>query len=103
LLTDQAEEGIRDLAFLKAGHLDLKGKSTRTRALILVGDAEMAESARFIELRDVYNQFLDEFRLHGQMDNGLIRKCCDLSEKIEPGLASFFQKLPRHANDLKPI
>lgn len=103
LLTEEAAEGLPGYALLEAGRLDLKGKSDRMHAYILVGDEAMAQSTDFIELRRLYCRFLEELTAKGEMDNALIEQCCELGSRIEPGLPAFFQRIPRRAVDLRGL
>ena len=100
LLADGVADGVRDMAMLDAGELDLKGKSALTHTCILVGDAEVAAGPVFQELHGLYQQFIDELCQSGEMDMGLIAKCSKVGQTIEPGLVTFFERLPKRANDL---
>jgi adenylate cyclase len=100
LVTAAVAEGAAELAFLPAGSPALKGKTERTAAFALVGDAALAASPDFAALKVEHARLIDGLRA-GEMDPARIAACKALAAGIEPGLAGFYDRLPQRADDFR--
>jgi adenylate cyclase len=86
-----------DLAFLEAGSVALKGKSSREPIHILVGDAETAQSAAFRALREAHGRALAELRA-GRAD-GAMAEAAGLAMAVDPRLGHFYELLSGRRED----
>jgi adenylate cyclase len=90
-----AAEGTRaavpDFAWLDAGSVELKGKARRLPIHILVGDADLAQNAAFIELAAAHAALV--------AGRGEVEICARLVAQVEPRLAEFYALLPGRAAD----
>lgn len=100
LVADAVQLAAADFAFLEAGALALKGKAERVAIYLLVGDAALAKSGAFHLLRVTHTEALEALRT-GKDTRGAIAECIALSARIEPGLKSFYEKLPGRAEDFQ--
>ncbi|MCJ7597147.1 MAG: adenylate/guanylate cyclase domain-containing protein, partial [Methyloceanibacter sp.] len=65
-----------DFAFLELDLLKVKGKTEATRAFALVGDSDVKNSKKFIELNDLHQKFLARYRAQDwEAAETLSRKC----------------------------
>jgi adenylate cyclase len=65
-----------DFAFLELDLLKVKGKTEATRAFALVGDSDVKNSKKFIELNDLHQEFLARYRAQDwESAETLSRKC----------------------------
>jgi adenylate cyclase len=98
LVTGAVAEGAAELALLPAGHPALKGKTGRTPAFVLVGDAALAARPEFAALKEEHARLLDGLRA-GEADPARIAACKALAAQVEPGLEGFYDQLPRRLAD----
>jgi adenylate cyclase len=103
LITESMRAGLEDFATLEAGYLGLKGKSMRIQTHILIGDKTMKGSAAFQKLGQIHRSLIREFARTGQIDIEHLEECHTLAMAIEPGLESFYRKLPERAADFAEI
>ena len=87
-----------DFAFLEAGSVHLKGKSRREPIHVLVGDAGVAASVAFTELRTAHRRAVERLR-HGEAAAGDIAACKALAKAVEPGLGRFYDRLGERQAD----
>jgi len=98
-----AEAGGR-LATLEAGFVELKGKSTREKIHVVVGDAEMARSDSFAALARAHLAMLAALRGHDpQAFARALATCRTLAAEVEPGLGAFFDAIPGRAEDFRAV
>lgn len=88
---DATRSAVPDLAWLEAGSVQLKGKSHRLRIHILVGDAALAQSPAFVELRAAHTAWLQ-----GTMP---LERCVALGAAVHPRLKRFYELVPGRADD----
>lgn len=88
----------RELAFLDAGRIELKGMSGREAILILVGDEKVEQSTAFLLLSEAHDALVVEL-LSGQASAGRIANCRALSAAVDPRLAAFYDALPGRIDD----
>jgi adenylate cyclase len=82
---------VSDLAWLSAGSVQLKGKAKRLPIHILVGDATLAQSPAFEQLRAAHDALL--------AGAGDVAGCTALAQQVEPRLAQFYALVPGRAED----
>ncbi|MDB5562492.1 MAG: adenylate/guanylate cyclase protein [Hyphomicrobiales bacterium] len=87
-----------DLAFLNAGSIALKGKSTREPVHLLVGDAALALGADFAALREEHFRAIAALR-QGDDPKDNIAQCVLLAQKVEPHLPLFYRQLATRRSD----
>ncbi|MGO7565733.1 adenylate/guanylate cyclase domain-containing protein, partial [Rhizobium johnstonii] len=58
LISDSTARSVPGMALIEAGALPLKGKSSRTQILAVVGDERVAASLEFAALKVVHNQLM---------------------------------------------
>lgn len=98
LATSEMAVQAQDLAFLDAGQVELKGMSGREPIKLLVGDEGLKSSHAFEELETLHAELVSALT-RGTLDAGLLKRCADLSEKIEPELVQFYAALPARLGD----
>jgi adenylate cyclase len=90
-----AAEGTRravpQFAWLEAGSVQLKGKRSRLPIHILVGDAALAQSPAFLELRAAHSAWLK-----GTVP---LERCAGLAPAVHPRLRRFYELVPGRAED----
>ena len=89
--SDSTRRAVPDFAWLEAGTVALKGKANRLSIHILVGDAALGASPRFVALHEAHLAWLA-----GHDD---IARCAELAAAIEPRLARFYELVPARADD----
>jgi adenylate cyclase len=89
--SDSTRRAVPDFAWLEAGTVALKGKANRLPIHILVGDATLGASPRFVALHEAHLAWLA-----GHDD---IARCAELAAAIEPRLARFYELVPARADD----
>ena len=91
---------VPEFALLEAGAVALRGKAERVPIHILVGDAELAQSAGFRLLRASHAEALAALR-DGRDARGAVAECTALGSGIEPGLRGFYERLGLRAADFR--
>jgi len=88
---ETTRNAVPGLAWLEAGSVQLKGKSQRLPIHILVGDAALAQSPAFVELRAAHTAWL----------KGLVpfERCVALAAAVHPRLRRFYELVPGRAED----
>ncbi|HEX4296940.1 MAG TPA: adenylate/guanylate cyclase domain-containing protein [Devosia sp.] len=86
------------LAFLDAGHMELKGKQEREHVFILVGDEHLARSEAFQTLQKAHAEAIDRL-VAAQPAADAIADCTGLASEVEPGLVGFYQRLSQRQDD----
>ncbi|HEV7277969.1 MAG TPA: adenylate/guanylate cyclase domain-containing protein [Devosiaceae bacterium] len=87
-----------DYAYLEAGSIRLKGKSRREPIHVLVGDADLAASTGFVELRTAHARAVGKLRA-GAAAPGDLAACKALAAAVEPGLLRFYDRLGERQAD----
>ncbi len=104
LVSNSVQEATETtLATLRAGFVDLKGKSHPEPVFALVGDQELLESEQFQKLSAEHSNLLEAIR-NRQPHLRIMEmcdKCATLAKPVEPGLLSFYRALPRRAADFR--
>ncbi len=103
LITESMREGLEAFATLEAGYLGLKGKSMRIQTHILIGDKKLKESEGFKKLEPLHRKLIRDFAKTGQIDATRHAECSALAVSIEPGLATFYAKLPERGADFAEL
>ncbi|MEO5805497.1 adenylate/guanylate cyclase domain-containing protein [Devosia sp.] len=98
VITAETRDAVSEFATLDAGALALKGISAREPIFILLGDADLAQSAQFLALKTQHEATLDGLR-RGDDAEGLARSCAELAERIDPLLRNFYAVLPQRRDD----
>ncbi len=99
LVSDDIVAGAGDLAFLMAGRIALKGQSGRAAVHVLVGDAEMAQSADFIALVSCHDRLLQCLAQGGATSAPLLAECQSLAYRVDTRLGVFYDRIPQRAQD----
>ena len=103
LITESMREGLADFAMLEAGYLGLKGKSMRIQTHILIGGKTVKDSKAFQELEQLHHRLIRDFAKNGQLDQARLDACLALALTVEPGLVTFYKKLPERGNDFAEL
>ncbi|MEN0001601.1 MAG: adenylate/guanylate cyclase domain-containing protein [Pseudomonadota bacterium] len=93
----------QDLAVLDAGRIDVKGKSERLAVDVLVGDAAMAASDDYMQLKKMHGDLVALLG-SGKMSTkskDLIKKCGARAAGIEPGLEKFYARIAERPGDYR--
>ncbi|WP_367396987.1 CHASE2 domain-containing protein [Ruegeria atlantica] len=99
------QAGRDDLAFLQAGHVDLKGKANPEPVFVLVGDSALRKTDAFQELFARHNKLIAALRTR-KPQGDILRMChhCEeLAADIEPGLRQFYRALAGRAADFRAV
>lgn len=97
------QAGRDDLAFLQAGHVDLKGKANPEPVFVLVGDSALRKTDSFQELVARHGKLIAALRTR-KPQGDIVRMCqqCEkLAADIEPGLRQFYRALAGRAADFR--
>lgn len=97
------QAGRDDLAFLQAGHVDLKGKANPEPVFVLVGDSALRNTDSFQELVARHGKLIAALRTR-KPQGDIVRMCqhCEkLAADIEPGLRQFYRALAGRAADFR--
>lgn len=97
------QAGRDDLAFLQAGHVDLKGKANPEPVFVLVGDSALRKTDAFQELVARHGKLIAALRTR-KPQGDIVRMCqqCEkLAADIEPGLRQFYRALAGRAADFR--
>ena len=100
VISDDTRAGVRDMATLYAGHLELKGKSDRIALHILIGDELAAGSMAFSKLRSCHEKLLAEAAEDGRISPHSIERCKAEAIGLDQGLMGFYDKLPDRLEDI---
>jgi adenylate cyclase len=98
VVVEETRAAAPRLAFLEAGSLMLKGKSQREPIHILVGNADIAESASFKVLKPAHEMAVAALKA-GVAATEEIARCRELAEAVDPRLARFYDILGERAGD----
>jgi len=82
---------VPDFAWLSAGSVQLKGKANRLPIHILVGNADLAQSPAFAQLRAAHDALL--------AGTGDVAQCIALAQQVEPRLLQFYALVPGRSED----
>ena len=97
------EAACRNMAMLKAGFVDLKGKSKPEPVFALVGDRHVLESSAFQKLTAAHDDLIAA--IQSRQPQSVIlehcQTCTKLAEGIEPGLKRFYRSVPGRAADFR--
>jgi adenylate cyclase len=93
---------VPGFAMLEAGAVTLRGRAERIPLFLLVGEDTLTETGAFKLLRQSHNEALAALR-DGRDARGAIAECTALGMKLEPGLRSFYERLPQRAADFRPL
>ncbi len=89
----------RDMAVLDAGRLALKGVGERLQTFVLVGGPDLARSERFVALKAAHDRLIEAIS-KGERDlAGLLGTCLEQCDAVEPGLRTFFDRIPSRLVD----
>lgn len=102
LATAGMAAAARDLAFLDAGHVELKGMSGREAVKLLVGDEAVKSSAAFQDLLTAHVELVSALA-KGTPHETLLKRCQTLAENIEPELLQFYACLPDRLADFSVV
>ncbi|MEO6394281.1 MAG: adenylate/guanylate cyclase domain-containing protein [Devosia sp.] len=91
----------RDLAWLEAGSVQLKGKAARLKIFILLGDDKLAQSAEFATLKAAHLALLEALR-HGEGGEAL-KRCKELGPAVERRMARFYELVPERIADFVSV
>ncbi|WP_325166442.1 CHASE2 domain-containing protein [Thermohalobaculum xanthum] len=93
-------EQVPDFAFLDAGGVALKGKTSRVSLMVLVGDETVSGSPDFAALREKHARLLEAL---GRRDPSSIEEaleaCRPLARRFGPKLVEFINKMPTRLED----
>lgn len=101
LVARDAALGAPDMAFLDAGRLALKGVGERIHTFVLVGGPEMALTPAFVALKVAHGRLLDAITSGSDDVSTLLTTCRAQAVEIEPGLATFYDRLPKRFADFE--
>jgi adenylate cyclase len=101
-ISEETQEGIKDMASLPAGRINLKGKSDRVALYILVGDKDVAASPAFLRLQSLHERLLDHISVHGRALPADVDLCKTAAQDVEMGLIGFYDRLAERAKDFEP-
>jgi len=101
LVARDAALGAPDMAFLDAGSLALKGVGERIHTFILVGGPALALSPAFVTLKVAHGRLLEAIRAGSGDVPALLDGCRAQGIALEPGLRTFYDKLPTRLGDFR--
>jgi len=92
VVVEETRAAAAELAFLEAGSLLLKGKAAREPIHILVGDAVVAKSTAFAELRAAHETAIAALQQGSWADEAAVA-CKAAAGKVDPRLIGFYDLL----------
>jgi len=93
LISDSTAKSVQGMALIEAGAIPLKGKSSRTQILAVVGDERVAASAEFAALVGVHQQLMQALLSHSKNTRKLIGTAKLRAVQVIDGLAEFYQRI----------
>ncbi|MBB4254627.1 adenylate cyclase [Rhizobium sp. BK008] len=93
LISDSTAKSVQGMALIEAGAIPLKGKSSRTQILAVVGDERVAASAEFAALVAVHQQLMQALLSHSKNTRKLIGTAKLRAVQVIDGLAEFYQRI----------
>ncbi len=98
--TAAVKDASPNLAWLYAGSLQLRGKSSTSQLYILVGDKTLAQSAAFARLLAAHSSLIQAIE-NGNDITDALRTCQELALPIDRNLIDFFGKAPGRFADFR--
>jgi adenylate cyclase len=98
VVSGSTREQSAGLAFLAAGSISLKGKTSREDLHLLVGDETLAQSPAFKALEDAHGRVVADM-VGGRDPAASIAGCLELIGEVDPRLDKFYTILPERAED----
>lgn len=91
------------MALIEAGAIPLKGKSSRTQILAVVGDERVAASAEFAALVVVHQQLMQALLSHSKNTRKLLGTAKLRAVQVIGGLAEFYQRISGRTDHFREV
>lgn len=102
VVSGSTREQSPGLAFLDAGSISLKGKTSREELHLLVGDATVTVTPAFKALAEAHGRVVADMTA-GRDPRASIAGCLTLIADVDPKLEKFYAILPERTEDFPPV
>jgi adenylate cyclase len=103
LISDSTARSVQGMALIEAGAIPLKGKSSRTQILAVVGDERVAASTEFAALAVVHEQLTQALHAHSKNTRKLIGTAKLRAAQVIGGLAEFYQRISGRSDHFREV
>lgn len=103
LISDSTARSAQGMALIEAGAIPLKGKSSRTQILAVVGDERVATSAEFAALAVVHEQLTQALHSHSKNTRKLIGTAKLRAAQVIGGLAEFYRRISSRSDHFREV
>lgn len=104
VVSEAVAQASRDqLALLQGGSVTLKGVNMRENLFLVVGDSETRQSESFQKLQRCHSDLVAAIAASQvtEWSAGSIERCKSIAVEIEPGLASFYDRISDRIGDFQ--
>ncbi|TCL72610.1 adenylate/guanylate cyclase domain-containing protein [Rhizobium sp. BK251] len=101
LVSEDTAQLLSGFALLEAGMLPLKGKSTRTRLFVVVGDEQVAASPEFAELQEIHGRLVEALGSRSPATRRLLNAARLRAPMIAAGLLEFYERISRRSHHFR--
>ncbi|MCV9963104.1 adenylate/guanylate cyclase domain-containing protein [Pararhizobium sp. BT-229] len=98
LVSESTASLVPTYALLEAGRMALKGKSTRTRTFVVVGDERVANSVEFTELKCIHGQLVEVLGSRSTGTRDILHAAEGKAAGLAADLPEFYRHISRRAD-----
>ncbi|RUM19215.1 adenylate/guanylate cyclase domain-containing protein [Rhizobium phaseoli] len=103
LISDSTAKLVQTMALVEAGAIPLKGKSSRTKILAVVGNERVAASREFAALDIVHRQLIQALHSHSRNTRKLVGTAKLGAAQVIGGLTEFYQRISARTDHFRDM
>ncbi|WP_064831764.1 CHASE2 domain-containing protein [Rhizobium phaseoli] len=103
LISDSTAKLVQTMALVEAGAIPLKGKSSRTKILAVVGNERVAASREFAALDIVHRQLIQALHSHSRNTRKLVGTAKLGAAQVIGGLTEFYQRISARTDHFRDV
>ncbi|ARM13917.1 MULTISPECIES: CHASE2 domain-containing protein [Rhizobium] len=103
LISDSTAKLVQTMALVEAGAIPLKGKSSRTKILAVVGNERVAASREFAALDIVHRQLIQALHSHSKNTRKLVGTAKLGAAQVIGGLTEFYQRISARTDHFRDM
>lgn len=103
LISDSTAKLVQTMALVEAGAIPLKGKSSRTKILAVVGNERVAASREFAALDIVHRQLIQALHSHSRNTRKLVGTAKLGAAQVIDGLTEFYQRISARTDHFRDM
>ncbi|MBB2793361.1 UNVERIFIED_ORG: adenylate cyclase [Rhizobium pisi] len=103
LISDSTAKLVQTMALVEAGAIPLKGKSSRTKILAVVGNERVAASREFAALDIVHRQLIQALHSHSKNTRKLVGTAKLGAAQVIGGLTEFYQRISARTDHFRDV